>query len=57
MRLTAKKQCAQTQALIAQFLRSNKVKVVATKQRANTQRNLRSKHIGKNCVARSNARV
>ena len=57
MRLTKKTTCAQTQMLIAQYLQRSNVTVCVAQKQRNTQKHLRSRHIGKNCVARSNARV
>jgi hypothetical protein len=57
MRITAKKQCATTTALVAQYLAQHNITICKAQASAKTQRNLRSKHIGKNVVSRSGARV
>jgi hypothetical protein len=57
MRLVTKSKCAVTQQLVAAFLQHNAVKVCAAKKQHNTQKALRSLHIGKNCATRSGKRV
>jgi hypothetical protein len=54
-RLQAKTACILTQQLVAAYLQQNTVTQCATKKvRIHNNKSL---HIGKNCVARSNARV
>jgi hypothetical protein len=57
MRFSAKTLSSATQALVEQYLRNKQITVITTAQRNNTQHSLRSKHIGKNCKTRCNARV
>jgi hypothetical protein len=57
MRLQIKQQCNNTATLVAAFLQQSAVTVCAAKAQQYTQKSVRSKHIGKNVVARNNARV
>lgn len=54
-RLTSKQLNAQMQQAVAQYLKRNTVTVC--KAAASSTKQLRSKHIGKNCATRAGARV
>jgi len=55
-RITTKQHSTATQQAIAQYLQRSTVQRVASSARS-ARNTMRTRHIGKNCVARSNARV
>jgi hypothetical protein len=57
MRIQIKSKCQLTEELVAQFLHKNKITVCPAAPAPDSQKGVRSLHIGKNCATRWGARV